>query len=120
MNDGIDLDGVGLTFDDLDLDIDITDDDCSVLPLDRPRHRPADWWTTTEAEDHFLDLPDFQCAVQRTRYFVEKMARAALSGLAGATDDDPLFTLHGKPVSLNELLASIDDNAMARLNDYRG
>lgn len=116
MNDGFDLEGVGLTFDDLD----IRDDDGSILPLDRPRHRPADWWTTTEAEDHFLDLPDFQSGAQRTRYHIKRMARAAMSALTGATDDDPLFPYEDKLVSLNELLAMIDDNAIARLNDYRG
>ncbi len=106
--DGLDLTGIGLTLDDLDLDqIDFTDD-LPPLPLDRPRYRPKGWWTTTEAETHFLDYPDFDSGAQRARFVVERMARTALENMPGADDDTPLFPYGDRLVSLNELMWSLD------------
>lgn len=66
ISDGLDFDGIGLSLDDLDLD---RYDDFSTLPLDRPRYQPKGWWSTTDAEEHFLDLPPFQDAGQRAKSF---------------------------------------------------
>jgi len=106
----------GLTLDDLDLDL---PDDLPALPLDRPRHRRrTEWWTTTEAEDHFFDFPDFQSGQERVRYMVGEMGRAALTGIDGATADDPIFP-HGRAmVSLNHLLALVGRDAVDDVLDH--
>jgi len=111
----IDFANVGLTLDQLDLDE--FDDDLSVLPLDRLRQRPAGWWTTTEAESHFLDLPHFTSSTHRARYFIAEAGRAALANIKGATADDRLFELDGRAASLNELLESIDRDVVDDLLD---
>lgn len=111
----IDLTDIGLTLNELDLDD--FDDDLPVLPLDRPRHRPTEWWMTTEAESHVLDLPHFTSAAHRARYFVAEAGRAALANIEGATADDRLFELDGRAASLNELLASIDRGVVDDLLD---
>lgn len=99
--DGFDLEGIGLTLDDLDLE---TDFDLPPLPLDRPRYRPKGWWSPTPLEDFHLDLPDFASGSERARHMVALMAR-------GITPDDdaPVHPYQGRLVSLNELLAIMDD-----------
>lgn len=102
MTDDFDLDGIGITLDDLDLDYDLPP-----LPLDRPRYRPKGWWTTTEGEAFHLDLPDFDDGAQRARFMVDQMARAV--------SDDPdavVLPYAGRMVSRNELLSLMDDEAM--------
>lgn len=112
MSDDFDLEGIGFTLDDLDLCGLV--DDLAPLPLDRPRYRPKGWWTTTEAEAHFLDLPDFEDGAQRTRFMIAQMARAS-----GADDDEPVIPYMGRMVSLNELLATIGNKAIERLDEHR-
>ncbi|RDE06796.1 hypothetical protein [Sphingomonas aracearum] len=103
-----DLEGIGLTLDDLDL----ADDDLPPLPLDRPRYQPKGWWTPTPLEDFHLDLPDFADGAERTRYMVTQMARAVT-----ADDDAPVHPYAGRLVSLNELLDALEAPTIRLLNE---
>ena len=103
----IDLDGVGMVVEGRAVD--------DVAMPDRSRRSTYDWWTTTEAESHFLDLPDFDSARQRARYIVGEMGRAALAHFPGATADDALFDYNGLPASLNDLLAVVERDAVDEL-----
>lgn len=105
----IDLEGIGLTLDDLDLNY---DDDLPPLSLDRPRYQPKGWWTLTVLEDFHLGLPSFQSGSERAHYMVARMGRAALANLNGATADDPVFEFGGSAASLNDLLARIYRDAV--------
>jgi hypothetical protein len=81
-----DLEGIGLTAEDLDIDYD--DSDLPPLPLDRPRWRSTEHWETSEAEHHHLDIPFFDSHAQRTGWFVRQMAQRALTSAGtGATED---------------------------------
>jgi hypothetical protein len=104
---GFDLDGVGLTVDDIDFDIDLPAD-LSPSSHDRTRWQPKGWWTTTDAESQFLDYPDFESGAQRARFIVERMARTALANTPGADDDTPLFPYGDRLVTLNQLMWSLD------------
>lgn len=86
--------------------------DGAVMPSSRRGRRSRDWWATSDAESHFLDLPDFRSAQDRAVYMVREMARAALANIDCATADDPLFEYQGEWVSLNELLALVGRDAV--------
>lgn len=106
--DDFDLEGIGLTLDDLDFDG--FDHDLPPLHLDRPRYRPKGWWTPTPCEDFHLDLPDFRDGAERARHMVTQMARAV------TTDDNaPVHPYQGRLVSLNELLDEMDDPTLRDL-----
>lgn len=106
----LDLGGIGLTLDDLDLDI------ADLPSLDRQTRHRSEWWETTEDESHFLDLPTFDSAAHRARYMVERMARQALvSAPCGVTDDDPILPYQDRFVSLHELLADMDARELSIL-----
>ena len=106
----IDLDGVGIV-------MEAGEGDQPMRSSCRPGHDRPRWWTTTEAESHFFDLPDFDSASQRARFIVGEMGRAALGHVPGATADDPLFDYGGRPASLNDLLAAVGRDAVDELLD---
>jgi hypothetical protein len=92
-----DLADIGPTIEDLDLDL---DDALPALP-DRPRWQPGDSWRTSDAENHFFDLPSFQSHAERARFFINAMARRALDG---RSPDARVLPHRGRMVSLNDLL----------------
>lgn len=102
----IDLEGIGLALDDLDLDY----NDLPPLPLDCPRYRSKGWWTPTPLEDFHLDLPDFHDNAERARHMVTLMARAITPD-----DDAPVHPYDGRLVSLNELLDELDEPTLRYL-----
>ena len=110
----IDFEGIGLTLDDLDLDLDLAfddfDDDLPPLPLDRPRYRPKGWWTPTALEDFHLDLPDFHDNAHRARHMVTLMSRVITPD-----DNAPIHHYQGKLASLNELLNVMDDSTLRQI-----
>lgn len=112
---GLDLDDIGLSFDDLDLD----GFDVPHVPY-RHRRQPKGWWTTSEAEEFFYDMPPFRSGAERARYLIGDMTRAALANIEGATNDDPLFEHEGRMVSANDLVASIDSDAVDALKRIGG
>lgn len=109
----IDLEGIGLTLDDLDLAFDDFDDDLRPLPLDRPRHRRKGWWTPTALEDFHLGLPDFHDNAHRARHMVTLMSRAITPD-----DDAPVHPYEGRLVSLNELLDAMDKPTLREAGSY--
>lgn len=95
IDDHFSLDGIGLTADTLNLDaidFDALRDDFPAFPT-KLRHQAKGWWTTTEAEEFYLDLPPFRSAQERALYMITQMCRAALTDVPGSTAEDPLFDL---------------------------
>ena len=87
-----DLEGIGLTVDDLDLG------PIDPLPAIRPRWS-RQWW-----HDGTDDHPGFDTLEDRARHDIERYARPVLDRL-GVSDDDAVFPYRGEMVSLNDLLA---------------
>lgn len=97
--------------------------DLPVLPPRYRRDRPG-WWTTTESEEHHLDLPPFSSGADRARWMVAEMGRAALASTEGAGEDDRVFPTTDGLKSLHELLrgaggADAVEEAVAILEDGR-
>lgn len=110
-DDGIDWNGVGslVTLDDFD-----GADDLPVFP---PVPRPG-WWSTTESEEHHLDLPTFTSGADRAAWMVERMARAALAGREGVFDHDPVFPTTDGLKSLHELLRGCGGDAVDAITSF--
>ena len=98
--------GIGLTADDLDLTH--MADPYACLPMPKPSWQPTEWWETSDAESLFLDVPHFDSAGDRARFFVEEMGRAYLDQ-EGGSFDDPVFEYAGGLVSLNALLTIVSN-----------
>lgn len=78
-----------------------------VLPA-HTRHKP-EWWQRTEAEYWHTNYPEFTSMMDRGRWMVTEMAMAVLAALSADDDDPVLERADGSPVSLNQLLAEMDE-----------
>lgn len=110
-DDGIDWGDVGslVTLDDFE-----AGDDLPVMPsIPRPG-----WWTTTESEEHHLDLPPFSDGADRARWMVEQMGRAALASMEGVSDHDRVFPTRGGLMSLHELLGAAGGDAVDAITAF--
>lgn len=107
---GLDLTHVGTVIDAYEAPTGFHDG--AMMPPFRRGRQSREWWVTSDAETHFLDLPDFRSAQDRAVYMVREMGRAALANIVGATANDPLFEYQGEWVSLNELLSIVGRDAV--------
>ena len=92
-------------------------DDADDLPI-MPAIPRSGWWSTTESEEHHLDLPPFSSGADRAAWMVEQMARAALASMEGVSDDDRVFETRDGLRSLNELLGAAGGDAVDAITSF--